>query len=103
MIEEFIVKYDFDATVDNNADMTAILKTMGSEGYRTMYTGRLACFVEIENRVTIKKRINWAPENDPNFKAVHEKNATALLDALEKAVAGGPDPGNGKIIYVVKK
>jgi len=102
MEDEFIVKRIVEGTAKSTPDIESICNAMGAQAFTERYLGSVAAVVEVVGGVVTKQRLQWAPENDPNFNRAQQKNADSLLLAAVKAAQGVGD-SEIRVKLVVKK
>lgn len=103
MEELFEVRATGDGTVEIDQSINQVLSTMGCVGFNVRSLGTVKAVVEkIDGKIT-KQRLVWGEENDPRFNEAQSKNASALLDAVTRAVQAGGEPAELVVKFVVKK
>jgi hypothetical protein len=100
MDADFIVRTVREGTVNTTDSIEKQVNTMGSDCFSTRVLGFVTAILEKQGGKITKKRLRWSGDD---FKKVHERNATIMLDEMEKVVAGGGGDEEELRVKVVAK
>jgi hypothetical protein len=100
MDADFIVRTVREGTVNTNDAIEKYINTMGGDCFTSRVVGFVTAIVEKTGGKITKKKLRWSGDD---FKKVHEKNATIMLDEMEKVVAGGGNDEEELRVKVVAK